>query len=142
PAAGAGLVIGLRRDGRHAAAAEGAAAAERAAAGADAGATGAASASAAPFSPNAWIQIAPDGVVTLWVAKSEMGQGVRTSLPMILAEEIGADFARVEVEQAPFDPRFGDQSTGGNSSVKDSWTPLRQAGAAARALLIAAAAAR
>ncbi|HYV85444.1 MAG TPA: xanthine dehydrogenase family protein molybdopterin-binding subunit [Patescibacteria group bacterium] len=137
PAAGAGLVIGLRLDGRRAAAAE------RTAAGADAGATGAVtSGAAAPFSPNAWIQIAPDGVVTLWVAKSEMGQGVRTSLPMILAEEIGADFSHVKIEQAPLDPRFGDQSTGGSSSVKDSWGPLRQAGAAARAMLIAAAAAR
>jgi isoquinoline 1-oxidoreductase subunit beta len=121
PAAGAGLVIGFRLDARS---------------------TAAAPATGAPFTPNAWIQIAPDGVVTLWVAKSEMGQGVRTALPMILAEEIGADFARVRIEQAPLDPRFGDQSTGGSSSVKDSWTPLRQAGAAARAMLIAAAAPR
>jgi isoquinoline 1-oxidoreductase beta subunit len=135
PAAGAGLVIGFRLDARSAAAAEGAAAGA-------AGAAGAVPTAGAPFTPNAWIQIAPDGAVTLWVAKSEMGQGVRTALPMILAEELGADFARVKVEQAPLDPRFGDQSTGGSSSVKDSWTPLRQAGAAARALLIAAAATR
>jgi isoquinoline 1-oxidoreductase subunit beta len=132
PAAGAGLVIGLRLDSRHAVAAQSAAA----------GTTTPAKASAAPFAPNAWVQIATDGVVTLWVAKSEMGQGVRTALPMILAEEIGADFSRVKIEQAPLDSRFGDQSTGGSSSVKDSWTPLRQAGAAARAMLIAAAAAR
>jgi isoquinoline 1-oxidoreductase beta subunit len=135
PAAGAGLVIGFRLGGHSAAAAKGAVAATGNAATAP-------PAAGAAFSPNAWIQIAPDGVVTLWVAKSEMGQGVRTALPMILAEEIGADFARVKVEQAPLDPRFGDQSTGGSSSVKDSWTPLRQAGAAARAMLIAAAAAR
>ena len=135
PTAGAGLVIGFRLGGRAAAAAESTAAGTGSAA-------AAAPAAGAPFSPNAWIQIAPDGVVTLWVAKSEMGQGVRTALPMILAEEIGADFARVKVEQAPLDPRFGDQSTGGSSSVKDSWAPLRQAGAAARAMLIAAAAAR
>src|SRR5438046_8599436 len=117
PAAGAGLVIGFRLDARSTAAAN------LAAAGAGSDAT-AVPAAGAPFTPNAWIQIAPDGAVTLWVAKSEMGQGVRTALPMILAEEIGADFARVKVEQAPLDPRFGDQSTGGSSSVQDSWTPL------------------
>src|SRR6185295_7889279 len=73
---------------------------------------------------------------------SEMGQGVATSLPMILAEEIGADFSRIKVELAWFDARFGDQDTGGSASVRTSYDPLRKAGAAARAMLLQAAATR
>jgi isoquinoline 1-oxidoreductase subunit beta len=76
----------------------------------------------------------------VWVTKSEMGQGVRTSLPMILAEEIGADLQTTTIEQAWFDPRFGDQDTGGSASIRTTYAPLRKAGATARAMLVAAAA--
>ena len=96
---------------------------------------------ASPVSPNAWIAIAPDGIVTITVARSEMGQGVRTSLPMIVAEELDADWSMVRIVQAPADPqRFGSQATGGSSSVRNSYAMLRNAGAAARAMLVAAAA--
>ena len=92
------------------------------------------------FTPNAWVQIAPDGIVTLWVHRSELGQGVRTSLPMILAEELEADWSRIQIMQAPYDKRFGEQGTGGSTSVRTSWEPLRKAGATAREMLLAAAA--
>jgi isoquinoline 1-oxidoreductase beta subunit len=90
--------------------------------------------------PNAYIEIHANGDVYLWIARSEMGQGPRTSLAMILAEELDADWARVRVEQADLDAKFGDMTTGGSFSVRSSWDPLRQAGAAARQMLIAAAA--
>jgi isoquinoline 1-oxidoreductase beta subunit len=94
-----------------------------------------------PFQPNAWLQVDPQDNVTIWVAKSEMGQGVRTSLPMIVAEELDADWARVRIEPALADARkYGNQLTGGSTSVRTSWEPLRKAGAQARAMLIAAAA--
>src|SRR5262245_1787583 len=92
------------------------------------------------FSPNAFLRIDKAGVVTIQVAKSEMGQGVRTSLPMIVAEELDADWNSVRIEQALYDPKYGDQSTGGSTSVRTSWEPLRKAGAAARSMLVAAAA--
>jgi isoquinoline 1-oxidoreductase subunit beta len=91
-----------------------------------------------PF--DAWVRITPDDRVTLILGKSEMGQGVYTSLPMILAEELCVDWKQVHVEQAPTNPKIYDLGTGGSGSVKDSWLPLRQAGAAAREMLIAAAA--
>ena len=91
-----------------------------------------------PF--DAWVRITPDNRVTLVLGKSEMGQGVYTSLPMILAEELCADWKQVRVEQAPTNPKIYDLGTGGSGSVEGSWLPLRQAGAAARELLIAAAA--
>ena len=140
PAAGAGLVIGFRLldgDGLEAGAAPRAAGAASAAAAPE---PASAKESAARFAPNALLQIDTDGAVTLWTTKSEMGQGVRTALPMILAEEIGADFSKVKVEQAWLDPRFPNLDTGGSSSVRESWDPLRQAGATARALLVVAAA--
>ncbi|HEX2832326.1 MAG TPA: xanthine dehydrogenase family protein molybdopterin-binding subunit [Thermoanaerobaculia bacterium] len=90
----------------------------------------------------AFIQIAKDNTVTLWVSKSDMGQDVRTTLPMILAEELDADWANVRIQQAHFDPKFGRQGTGGSSSIRTLWTPLRQAGANARAMLVSAAAAK
>ena len=93
-----------------------------------------------PF--NAWIQISPDTLVTLTLAKSEMGQGVMTSLPMILAEELCLDWKQVRIEQAPTNPSIYDHGTGGSGSVAGMWLPLRQAGAAAREMLIAAAAKR
>lgn len=91
-----------------------------------------------PF--NAWVRITPDNQVTLILGKSEMGQGVMTSLPMILAEELCLDWKQVTIEQAPTNPKIYDHGTGGSGSVADSWLPLRQAGAAAREMLLAAAA--
>jgi isoquinoline 1-oxidoreductase subunit beta len=91
-----------------------------------------------PF--NAWIHITPENRVKLVLGKSEMGQGVFTALPMILAEELCVDWRQVSVEQAPTNPKLYDHGTGGSGSVSGSWLPLRQAGAAAREMLIAAAA--
>jgi len=92
------------------------------------------------FAPNAYLKIGPDGKITVMVARSEIGQGVRTSLPMILAEELEADWKQIEIEQAGASTLFGDQSTGGSASVKTTWDPMRKAGAAAREMLISAAA--
>jgi len=94
-----------------------------------------------PLNPlNAWVKITPDNHVTLILAKSEMGQGIMTALPMILAEELCLDWKQVTIEQAPTNPKIYDHGTGGSGSVGGSWLPLRQAGAAAREMLIAAAA--
>jgi isoquinoline 1-oxidoreductase subunit beta len=89
-----------------------------------------------------WIAIDQAGTVTLTYSKSEMGQGVSTSLPMILAEELAVDWKSVQVQHAPVDPVFGAQGTGGSGSIHAMFTPLRQAGAAGRQMLITAAAAR
>jgi isoquinoline 1-oxidoreductase beta subunit len=94
------------------------------------------------FSPNAWLEVSPDGDIKIWCGKSEMGQGVRTSLPMIVAEELSCDWRRVQVVQADLDPKFGEQLTGGSGSVRDSYANLRRAGAAAREMLLSAAAAQ
>jgi isoquinoline 1-oxidoreductase subunit beta len=91
---------------------------------------------------NAWVRITPENRVTLVLGKSEMGQGVMTALPMILAEELCLDWKDVGIEQAPTNPKIYDLGTGGSGSVAGSWLPLRQAGAAAREMLITAAAAR
>jgi isoquinoline 1-oxidoreductase beta subunit len=77
-----------------------------------------------------WIKIDAQGGITLSYSKSEMGQGISTSLPMILAEELGADWKTVRVEHAPTKPEFGPQGTGGSGSITALYTPLRQAGAA------------
>ncbi|SPF36901.1 Aldehyde oxidase and xanthine dehydrogenase, molybdopterin binding protein [Candidatus Sulfotelmatobacter kueseliae] len=92
------------------------------------------------FSPNAYLRITPDNKVTIVVARSEMGQGVRTALPMILAEELEADWKQIEIEQAGASTLFGDQTTGGSASIHTCWDPMRKAGAAAREMLISAAA--
>jgi len=91
-----------------------------------------------PF--DAWVRITPDNRVTLILGKSEMGQGIMTALPMILAEELCVDWKNVKVEQAPTNPKIYELGTGGSGSVAGSWLPLRRAGAAAREMLIAAAA--
>ena len=96
----------------------------------------------APFHPNPWIEIGPSGSVVLVATNSEMGQGARTSLPMLLAEELGADWANVAVRHAMPGKDFPDMRTSGSSSVVDNWIPLRKVGAAAREMLIAAAAER
>jgi CO/xanthine dehydrogenase Mo-binding subunit len=92
------------------------------------------------FSPNAYLRITPDNKVTIVVARSEMGQGVRTALPMILAEELDADWKQIEIEQAGASTLYGDQTTGGSASIRTTWDPMRKAGAAAREMLISAAA--
>jgi isoquinoline 1-oxidoreductase beta subunit len=92
------------------------------------------------FSPNAYLRITTDDKVTIVCARSEMGQGVRTALPMILAEELEADWKQIEIEQAGASTLYGDQSTGGSASIKTTWDPMRKAGAAAREMLISAAA--
>ena len=99
------------------------------------------------FAPNAWLRITPDNKVTVVCGSAEMGQGVLTSIPMLVAEELDADWQRVSVEQAPADkaynnPMFGMQATGGSTTIRAHWLPLRQAGAAAREMLVTAAAAR
>src|SRR6267378_3060510 len=91
-----------------------------------------------PF--DAWVRITPDNRVTLILGKSEMGQGIMTALPMILAEELCVDWKNVNIQQAPTNPKIYDLGTGGSGRVAGSWLPLRRAGAAARGMLIAAAA--
>jgi len=92
------------------------------------------------FSPNAYLRITPDNKVTVVVARSEMGQGVRTALPMILAEELEADWKQIQIEQAGASTLFGDQTTGGSASIRTTWDPMRKAGAIAREMLLSAAA--
>jgi isoquinoline 1-oxidoreductase beta subunit len=96
--------------------------------------------SGSTFAPNAYLKITPDGKITIVVARSEMGQGVRTSLPMILAEELEADWKQITIAQAGASTLYGDQTTGGSASVRTTWDPMRKAGAAAREMLISAAA--
>ena len=91
---------------------------------------------------NAWVHITPDNRVTLILEKSEMGQGIMTALPMILAEELSVDWKNVVIEQAPTNPDVYNHGTGGSGSIASCWLPMRRAGAAAREMLIAAAAAR
>ncbi len=102
---------------------------------------------ATPFVPNAFLKVSTDGSVTVICGYSEMGQGVLTAVPQLVAEELDVEWSKVRVEQAPageayFNPAFGIQGTGGSTTVRASWTPMRQAGAKARAMLVAAAAAR
>ncbi|CAG0999489.1 partial Membrane-bound aldehyde dehydrogenase [pyrroloquinoline-quinone], partial [Anaerolineae bacterium] len=92
------------------------------------------------FMPNAYIRITSDNTITLMVHRSEMGQGVQTAIPMILADELEADWTQVRLEQAPADSAYGDQATGGSVSISSSYGTLRLAGATARTMLIAAAA--
>ena len=100
-----------------------------------------------PFVPNAFLKVSTDGSVTVVCGFSEMGQGVLTAVPQLVAEELDVEWSQVSVEQSPageeyFNPLFGIQGTGGSSMVRGSWTQLREAGAKARAMLVAAAAAR
>ncbi len=95
-----------------------------------------------PLVPNAYVRIDPDGRVTVTCARAEMGQGSRTAIAMLVAEELEVPWERVRVVQGDLDPRYGEQFAGGSAVVRTSWKPLREAGAAARGLLEAAAAAR
>jgi isoquinoline 1-oxidoreductase beta subunit len=112
---------------------------------ADAATTAAGTGSA--FAPNAFLRIAANGEVTVVSGFSEMGQGVHTGIASLVAEELDADWKNVRLEQAPVDkayvnPVFGMQATGGSSSIRGSYLPMRKAGAAARQMLVSAAAAR
>jgi isoquinoline 1-oxidoreductase beta subunit len=98
-----------------------------------------------PVAPNAFLHIAPDNTVTIQVNRLEFGQGVQTALPMLIAEELDADWSQVRSALAPAgeaykDPNFGIQMTGGSTAVKHSWQQHREIGARARAMLVAAAA--
>src|SRR5690242_11129659 len=99
--------------------------------------------SARALAPNAFVRVEPNGDVVVIVPRPEMGQGSRTAIAMLVAEELEADWERVRVEQADLDEeRYGPQYAGGSAVVRTSWTPLRRAGAAARTLLVSAAASR
>ena len=103
-------------------------------------------ASAAPatgdFAPNAFLRISPSGSILIFSKGPEIGQGIKTAFPLIIAEELDAKWSDVTVEQAPVNPAvYGRQSAGGSRSIPDSWDQLRQAGAVARTMLVAAAAA-
>jgi isoquinoline 1-oxidoreductase beta subunit len=92
-------------------------------------------AEAAVFSPNAWLKIDSQGIVTLMAPNPEVGQGVKTSLPMLVAEELDVNWKDVVVEQAPLNRSFERQVAGGSGSIRSSWESFRKAGAAARQLL-------
>ena len=95
------------------------------------------------LTPSAFVHVAPDGLVTIACARSEMGQGVRSSLPALVGDELGADPARVAIVQADGDEAYGNQDTDGSSSVRgEAYGDLRRLGATARVMLVAAAAAR
>lgn len=96
----------------------------------------------AALHPNPFVRVGTDGRVTIWVNKSEMGQGVLTGLAQIIADELGADWSQVEAVQADADAKFGNQNTGGSTAVRTQFEELRKAGAAAREMLVQAAARR
>jgi isoquinoline 1-oxidoreductase beta subunit len=98
------------------------------------------------FEPNIWIKIAADDSVTIMLTQLEMGQGVMTSMPMLVAEELDVDFSKIKTEWVPADPKYGNpnfggaQLTAGSNSVRGMWKILREAGATARVMLVSAAA--
>jgi isoquinoline 1-oxidoreductase beta subunit len=102
----------------------------------------AAEANAGEFAPNAFLRISRKGVITIYSKGPEIGQGIKTAFPLIIAEELDASWLDVKVLQAPVNPAvYGRQSAGGSRSIPDSWDQLRRAGAVARSMLISAAAA-
>lgn len=98
------------------------------------------------FEPNVWVKIAADNTVTIMLSQLEMGQGVMTSMPMLLAEDLDVDFTKIKTEWVPADPKYGNpnfggqQLTAGSNSVRGMWKILRESGATGRAMLITAAA--
>jgi isoquinoline 1-oxidoreductase beta subunit len=92
------------------------------------------------FAPSVYLKIDSSGIVTIIVHRSELGQGVKTALPMLVAEELEVDWDKIEIEQADADRKYGSQTTGGSTSIRRNWKPLRVAGATARVMLITAAA--
>src|SRR4029077_12784026 len=101
-----------------------------------------ASADPAAFVPNLFVTIASSGQVTIVVSRSEMGTGIRTSLAMVLADELDADWHDVRVVQAQGDAKYGDQNTDGSKSIRLLLNTMREAGAPARQMLLPAAANR
>jgi len=104
-----------------------------------------AQAAGTPAALNAWIRIGTDDNITIMIDKSEMGQGILTGLCMLAAEELECDWKKIHTEFAPnaveyYNPAFRSQGTGGSSSVRSSWEPMRKAGATAREMLLEAAA--
>jgi isoquinoline 1-oxidoreductase subunit beta len=103
-------------------------------------------AAAGSFEPSIWLKIASDDSITVVLTQLEMGQGVMTSMPMLVAEELDADWTKIKTEWAPADPKFGNpnfggaQLTAGSNSVRGMWKLLREAGAGARSMLVTAAA--
>ena len=94
------------------------------------------------FIPNAFIQIGHDGIVVITCHRSEMGQGIRSSLPVLIADEMGADPAKIVIGQGDGDPIYGDQNTDGSTSIRNFYEAMRMVGAVARTLLVTAAAQR
>jgi isoquinoline 1-oxidoreductase beta subunit len=92
------------------------------------------------FQPNAFVYIAPDGDITIYCGRCEMGQGISTALPSAVADEMEADWSRVTVLQGDADAKYGSQKTGGSASIRTMYIPMREAGAAAKSMLISAAA--
>src|ERR1700679_1649209 len=89
-----------------------------------------------PIEPSAFVKIAADGTVTLVSRNPEIGQGIKTMLPMLIAEELEVDWKTVKVEQADFDTKFGTQTTGGSRAASNNWVQLGQMGGGWRQMLL------